>query len=36
MVDLIVAVQAAPALPAGMYPFICTMLPAMTGTQTVK
>jgi plastocyanin len=36
VVGPIVTVYAVPALPAGTYPFICTVHPAMTGTLTVK
>ena len=31
-----VTVYDVPALPAGQYPFICTVHPSMTGTLTVK
>jgi plastocyanin len=31
-----VTVYDVPALPAGQYPFVCTVHPAMTGTLTVK
>ncbi len=32
----VVTVNDLPALPAGHYPFVCTVHPAMTGTLTVK